>query len=432
MRIASPLIGLMVAVSPSFAHVATSVAAPPQQQPDSAQTLFNYGRDLIDESRYQDAEKQFREVLRRYPKSDQADKSSFYLITTLMKLGRSRDALTEITNFEKNYPNSSWMRDVQEKRISLTNQVPEALTRVLAVSTIARPLTPAQPAPGAVSSPQSAQDQNRQAEAQARQSAERARQDAERARQNAERNRQTLASAIFRRDAASTDPETSLQQEILRVLLLNNPERGLDVASDRLKADPSDPVVLANLSNIATSNSSRALPMLTSIAKTSSSMKARRDATFWLARSKTDKDSLTGTLLEILSGANDPETESAVASALAELNTPRAMAALKDIVRDKNRGLAARRTALNSIGRANTPDQLATLEDLYKSAADNVELRRLIVPLIGRISDARIVAVLGNIAKTDSDLTIRRNAVQWLSNRKEPEAIKALEDLLKE
>ena len=426
MRIASPLIGLMVAVSPSFAQVATSVAAPPQQQSNSARTLFNYGRDLIDQSRYADAEKQFREVLRRYPKSDQADKSSFYLITTLIKLGRSRDALTEITNFERNYPGSSWMLDVQEKRISLTNQVPDYLTRVLTVSTIAPPATPAPPAPPrALPSPQSTQERNRQAEEQARQSAEQAR-------QSAERIRQTFASGVFRRDAVSTDPETSLQQEILRVLLLNNPERGLDVASDRLKADPSDPVVLANLSNIAASNSSRALPMLISIAKTSSSMKARRDATFWLARSKTDKDSLTGTLLEILSGANDPETESAVASALAELNTPRAMAALKDIVRDKNRGLAARRTALNSIGRANTPDQLATLEDLYKSAADNVELRRLIVPLIGRISDARIVAVLGNIAKTDSDLTIRRNAVQWLSNRKEPEAIKALEDLLKE
>ena len=87
----------MVAVSPSFAQVATSVAAPPQQQSDSARTLFNYGRDLIDESRYQDAEKQFREVLRRYPKSDQADKSSFYLITTLMKLAGLPTLLSQWT-----------------------------------------------------------------------------------------------------------------------------------------------------------------------------------------------------------------------------------------------------------------------------------------------------------------------------------------------
>jgi HEAT repeat protein len=227
------------------------------------------------------------------------------------------------------------------------------------------------------------------------------------------------------------DPETSLQQEILRVLLMNNPDRGIEVASDRLKADASDPVVLANLSGIATSSSSKALPLLISIAKTSPSMKARRDATFWLARSRTDKDSLVGTLLEILGSTQDAETENAATNALAEINTPRAMSALTDIAKDKNKSTAVRRSALNSLSRFNTPSALSTYEDLYRNASDTVEIRRTLVNLIGRSTEPRVVTILANIAKTDSDLTVRRIAVQFLGMRKEPEAMRALEDLLK-
>jgi hypothetical protein len=416
MRMGNPLIrmiGLSVALGALSVEAPRAFATPPQQQSDTARTLFNRGRDLMDDSRYVDAEKQFREVLLKYPKSDQADKSSFYLITALIKLGRSRQALTEIANFERNYPKSSWMHDVQEKRISLTNQVPENLAGVLTVSAVgsyapAPEQVGSAPAPHRVISPQPAAPQ--------------------RVQQNAVRP----ASVLRTPSVPAADPETSLQQEILRVLLLNNPNRGLDVSAERLKADPSDPVVLANFSNIASSGSNRAQPMLVSIAKTSTSLKARRDATFWLARSATDKDAAVGTLLEILQNTSAPDTEGAVASALAEINTARSTAALKDIARDKNKSLAARRAAVQSLSRANTPDQLATLEDLYKGAADNAQLRRLIVPVIGRIFNPRTVSILANISKSDSDLTVRRNAVQALSIRREPEAIKALEDLLRE
>ena len=46
------------------------------------------------------------------------------------------------------------------------------------------------------------------------------------------------------------------------------------------------------------------------------------------------------------------------------------------------------------------------------------------------MTDPRAVSVLARIAKNDSDPSIRRTAIQYLGNRKEPEAIKSLEDLL--
>src|SRR5206468_6952658 len=45
----------------------------------------------------------------------------------------------------------------------------------------------------------------------------------------------TLATPFM---AGPADPEVSLKQEILRVLLQNEPDRAIDIAAERLKADP--------------------------------------------------------------------------------------------------------------------------------------------------------------------------------------------------
>ena len=163
----------------------------------------------------------------------------------------------------------------------------------------------------------------------------------------------------------TVDPAIKLQQEVFRTIMRNSPERGLEIATDRLKADPGDPVVIGNLSSIAGSNSPKALPLLVTIAKSSTNQNARREAASAIGRSRNDTNGLT------------------------------------------------------------------ILEDLYTSSSDNLELRKNIVASIGRSTDPRTIAVLSRIAKSDADDSVRRTAVQYLGNRKEPEALKALEDLLK-
>ena len=385
-----------------------------QDTTDPARTLFIAGRDLLDDGRYVDAEKKFREVLAKYPKSDQADRTDYYLITTLVKLGRVNEALTQINAFQKNYPNSKWTSDVQEKRINLTNEVPPYLESSLLRQVPVAPVAPPPAPPPAPALP----------------------------------NKQVAIGPFGPKVAGpfghfgagigrglgpgSGDPEISLQQEILRVLLQNNPDRGIDVATERLKADPSDPVVISNLSAIARSSSEKAFPMLVAIAKTSPSSKARLDATFWVGRGPGDKDAIVTTLLEILASATEADTEGAVASALTEVGTPRALAALSEMARDRNRSVNARRTALNAIARNENPNQLTTLDDLYKNSSDSAEMRRSVTAAIARIADPRAIAILANVARTDADISVRRTAIQALGRRKEPEAIKALEDLLKD
>src|SRR5881409_753467 len=238
---------------------------------DDARELFNAGQGLYDQGRFLDAERKFRQVVQRFPKNAIADRADYYLIRTLKQLGRKNEALTRIDAFAKTYPASRWLNDVQELRINLTNQIPPAAELVLLRQ------TPPPPPPLAPPSPPVPPDVGLQ----------NAKQRGERLRGRVTRFQR---SPQGQNEDDITDAEVSLQQEIMRAVFFNNTERALEIATERLKSDPADPVVLSNLNMIAVSRSVRALPMLLTIAKNSTNVKARKDAIFWISQSKGDKD----------------------------------------------------------------------------------------------------------------------------------------------
>jgi tetratricopeptide (TPR) repeat protein len=253
-----------------------------RQQPsdppgDPARSLFLAGRNAWDDGRYAEAEKRFREALSRFPHSDQADRTGYYLIETLARMGRSREALAEIDNFFKNYPKSRWFADVQEKRIGLTGQPPAN--------------TPGFPP----------------------------------------FNFPNGYGGRFGWDSGLT-------QEALRALLGNDEERGIGVIRERLKADPSDPAVRANLNVLAGSATARALALLISVAKSSPSPRTRADAAFWLGRVSSDKDG--STIVKALADISRTDTDISVRRAAIQALTPRkepeALEAIEKFLKDTN------------------------------------------------------------------------------------------------
>src|SRR6266850_6814580 len=112
---------------------------------DQARDLFNAGQEFYDEGKFAEAEKRFREVIQRFPQNVIADRADYYLIRTLKPLEKKNEALTRIGAFAKSYPQSKWQNDVEELRISLTNQVPDQ--SVFLLQTPFGPVPPAPPAP---------------------------------------------------------------------------------------------------------------------------------------------------------------------------------------------------------------------------------------------------------------------------------------------
>ena len=385
---------------------------------DDARNLFNAGQSFYDEGRFVEAEKEFRELIRKFPRNAIADRADYYLIRTLKQLGRKNEALTRIDSFARTYPRSKWLNDVQELRINLTNQIPPAAELVLlrqAPPSPPAPPTQAPPAPFPASvappatpfPPEFVFHDLR-----------------ERVNRLQERFRPG------RNPGEVTDPEVSLQQEIMRAVFFNNAERAIEIATERLKTDPADPVVLSNLNMIAVSRSAKALPMLLAIAKNSTNVKARKDAIFWISQSHGDKDVVVDTLSGILPSAPDEESD-AVVFALGQIRSEKSLNALAVIARDKTKTEKARNNAIFWIGQSSSPARASLLEDIYKASSDNPRIRRQTLFALSQSRDPRSVTLLGNIASTDPDVDIRKQAVFWLGQIKSPEATQALENLLK-
>jgi tetratricopeptide (TPR) repeat protein len=368
----------------------------------SARELFNAGQKFYDQSRYPDAERTFREVVLKYPKSAIADRAAYYLIRTLPQIGKRTEALEQINAFPKTYPKSAWNADVQEFKIQLTNQVPPRAEAILLRQAPPRPPAPAAVArtiefvPSNIPSPPSP----------------------------------PATRPSFFVGSQNADPQISWQQEVMRAFFRSDADRALQIAMERLKADMADPVVLSTLDAVAQSTSTQALPFLLDVAKNSPNIRARKDAIFWMSQSRGNKDALVDTLTGLLPTMTDNDADS-VTFALGQVHTEKALNALAGIARDKNRSEKMRSSALLWIGQSGVPNRVPLLDDIYKNGGDSLQIRTQILFALSQTHDPQAVSILGNIAATDPDFTLRRQAVMWLGQIKSPEATQALENLLR-
>ena len=94
---------------------------------DDARDIFNDGLRMFEQGRWEQAEQGFRAVLRRFPDNAITDRSSYYLIRTLVRMSQATQALSEIGLFPTRFPDSRWLSDVREERFRLTNNLPRAM-----------------------------------------------------------------------------------------------------------------------------------------------------------------------------------------------------------------------------------------------------------------------------------------------------------------
>ncbi|HYR91684.1 MAG TPA: HEAT repeat domain-containing protein [Terriglobia bacterium] len=378
---------------------------------DQARDLFNAGQELYDEGKFTEAERRFREVIQRFPRNVIADRADYYLIRTLKQLERKTEALSRIDAFGKSYPRSKWLNDVEELRISLTNEVPAQSVRLLQTPFgFAPPAPPAPPAPQGPQVPPVPQNTS-----------------------PGGRSVIVPRPSQYRPGRIEiTDPEVGLQQEIMRAVFMSNADRAIEIATERLKSDPADPVVLSNLYMVAdsTSRSTRALPMLLDIAKNSTNMKARKDAIFWISQSKGDREAAVDALVAMLPSIQDDESDT-VAFALGQVKSEKALNALATIARDKTKSERARNNAIFWIGQSNNAGRVPILEEIYKNNMDSAKTRTQVAFALSQHPDSRAVAILANMASTDPEIAVRKQAVLWLGQMKSAEAGEALENLLR-
>jgi len=325
---------------------------------DPARELLNTGQRFLDQFRYSEAEKSFRDVVQKYPKSNIADKAEYYLIRTLSQNGKQAEALERINAFPKSYPRSLWNADVQEIQIQITNEIPPKAAAILVrTAPPAPPSPPVPPKPFPFVAP-------------------------------------VIATPF---GPQNINPQITLQQEVMRVMFFTDATRAIHIAMERLKTDMNDPLVLSSMNMIATSGSSQALPLLLDVAKNSPNLKARKDAIYWMMRAGGDKDAIVDTLMGLLPTSNDEDSD-AVAFALGQIRTDKAFNALTTIARDRTRTVRARQSALRWIGQFQTPQAASALESIAVNDSD-IGLRREAVTSLATMKTPEANQALENILR---------------------------------
>jgi hypothetical protein len=272
----SLILSLILAAGVLAVHPQAGIAQTTRENSE-ARRLWNEGNELYNDGNFADAEKKFREAMTKYPRADQSDRTSYYLIITLEKLRRYQDARTEIENFHRNYPGSRWRGDVDEKSLALgasSNSIAE----------------------------QEAKIEKERAESQ-------------------------------KRGSAALPPNASMDAVILQMIIQHSPNEGIEKAKERLKIDPTDQAVVNNLGTIFNSNSPQALPFLLELSNSAVSPTTRTIAFFYAMRRNPDKLQVANTLMEML---GKKENESIVNEALFRMTFDEHRKVLDKIVASSN------------------------------------------------------------------------------------------------
>ena len=117
----SLICSLIVALGLTIAEPPRAIAQTARENSE-AKKLFIEGVEFQHGGNFVEAEKKFREAVSQYPKAENADRTAYFLISTLKELKRVQDARTEIDNFRRSYPQSKWLADVNEVAFILVGQ----------------------------------------------------------------------------------------------------------------------------------------------------------------------------------------------------------------------------------------------------------------------------------------------------------------------
>jgi hypothetical protein len=358
MKIPSLLITLTIAGTLAAASPQLHAQTPAQDA--AAKALFREGRDFLDDGKYADAEKRFREALSKYPRAEQADRTSFYLIATLIKLGRTDEASAEVLSFNRKYPQSTWKTDVEEKRITLG--LPAApfgpVYRIHAIPQMPAPLqVPARYSTG-------------------------------------------LSVNTFM-------PTVSLEQEVFRNSILVNANIAITQARERLKANPSDPVIVSNFSTIAGSGSPQAFPFFVTIANDAPIPNTQTQARFWIGRLNNAEDS--------------------VGKAFIALTSDRSLPVFVEVLNQSNPG--ERNNVLRQVVQHPSLEKVVALEKVF-NATTVQPFRSQIVESAATIPESAARDFITDVAKNEPEYTVRLSAIQALVARKDVDA-RVLTDIIR-
>jgi HEAT repeat protein/outer membrane protein assembly factor BamD (BamD/ComL family) len=376
---------------------------------DTAMKVFRVGRDLIEDEKWAEAEKRFRDFLRDYPKHKETDAAMYWLAFTQKKQAHFSEADRLLVKLVNEYPKSSWVRDAQAMRL----EIAPALGNVEYVNQVIASTAPPPPRPATVGQASRVQEPPPAAPVAPVIAAETPFPPGDVSITSPEGF--ALISAYSQARNSGMDEKDEIKAIALQSLIQSNPERALPYIADILKNDSqaSKGLKESAIRLLGQYRGPNSTPLLLDLARNQTDTKLRRSAIYSL--SNVDDEKVFDLLLDLATKANDPEVAKAALRALANHRNQRAKDMVGNLALSANSPLI-RRDAIHYLGERNDDASIDKLIRIYDSESDP-EIKKYAIYALSRNSNAKARQKLLDIARSNANEDVRAQAIQWLANR---------------
>lgn len=409
---------------------------------DPADSLYRLARAALNDGDFRRAATLFAAVADRYPDSEFAPDALYYRAYALYRGGSSRELELAVLSLDRQatrYPKAGTLNDAKQLRASIRSEQAKRGDNGAGEEIVAG----AEKLSNEKRCPTEDDDMRLAALAGLMQL-------------DADQVLPVLQKVLDRKDACSV----SLRRRAVYMVAQTREEERSDILLRVASSDPSSEVRREAVSWLSQVNTERAAHALDSILFNATDADIREKALYALAQHRSPSARLalrrfaempsvptelraraiyyigqgrrSGDESEYLRGlfwkTPSPELRESVIQAVANQKTPDRTTWLLGVARDRNQGLEPRKKALFYAGQSGV--ELKELLPLYDELAGQPEMQDQMVFVYAQRKEPEATDKLLQIARNEKNLELRKKAIFWLGQRKDPRVKQFLLDLL--
>jgi len=424
------------------------IALPAVFKQDAADSLYRAARDAMSRGDYNGAASLFQRIVAQYPNASVADESMYYQAFALYRVGGSeklKAAKDVLAKLKTKYPKFA-TSDAASLRTRICGELARQGDEACAaeVAEAARKVNPASPSTRASSDCPRDDDDDVRVEA----LNALLQMDAERAmpilRQVLERRdpcsvvlrrkavflvsqKRTTGTADLLLKTARTDPDSEVRQQAVFWLSQVPDERAVDMLEEILRNSKDEELQNKALFALSQHRSGRGSAILREFAgREGASRELRGQAIFWLGqRASTENNDFLRSLYGRL---NDDELKDKVLFSLSQRRGMGNEKWLMDIAVNSRETIELRKKALFWAGQSGVG--IPEIIPLYARLTDREMKEQVIFVLSQRGNNSAAVDKLMDIARNERDSELRKKAIFWLGQSRDPRVQQFLLDMI--
>lgn len=230
-------------------------------------------------------------------------------------------------------------------------------------------------------------------------------------------------------NAAKNDPDRATREDAVFWLSQTKHPRAVEVLEQiLLKEAPDEEMQKKALFSISQMDTERSRVILRDFAKRRDVPEdVRGEAIFWLGQRKGEANAAF--LRELYASLESAELKEKVLFSVSQSRSPENTRFLLQQAKDRRLDPEMRKSALFWAGQSGAP--VKDLAEIYDSGGDDTELRNQVIFVLSqKKNDDAAVDKLLDIARREPDRELRRQAIFWLGQSRDPRVAKLLEEII--